>query len=162
MKIKNKNVDLKKIKKDRHRVVPSSFLILLRNNKILLSRRFNTGYHDGYYGLVAGHKERRESFKQCLAREVKEEINIKLDAKDLETIHVMSWYAIPNHLELRDRINVFIQAKKWKGEIKNLEPVKCNDLKWFPIDNLPKNTIPFVKNALKCINKKIFYSEFGW
>lgn len=125
-------------------------------------RRFNTGYHDGYYSLAAGHKESKETFKKCLLREVKEEINIDLNEKNLKIIHIMSRYAIPNPFELKDRIDIFIKATRWKGEINNREPNKCDDIKWFPIDGLPKNTIPFIEHALKCINKKIFYSEFGW
>ena len=155
-------INLRKIKKYRHRIVPASYLVLMKNNKVLMLRRFNTGYHDGFYGLVAGHKESGETFKTCLLREAKEEANIKLNLRDLEVVHVMSRYAISNLFELKDRVDVFIKVTKWKGEIKNLEPNKCDDLKWFPINQLPKNTIPFIEHALKCINKKIFYSEFGW
>jgi len=156
------NINLKKIKKNRHRIVPAAYLVLVKNNKVLMLRRFNTGYHDGYYGLVAGHKESEETFEKCLIREANEEANIRLSPKNLEIIHIMSRYAIPNNFELRDRIDVFIKTTKWKGEIKNLEPNKCDNLKWFPVDKLPKNTIPFIKHALNCIRKNIFYSEFGW
>jgi len=156
------NVNLKKIKKHRHRIVPAAYLVLMNNDKVLMLRRFNTGYHDGYYGLPAGHKESGETFEKCLIREAKEETNIDIKAKDLEIIHVMSRYATPNPFELRDRIDVFIKTMKWKGEIKNLEPNKCDDLKWFPINELPKNIIPFIKHALNRINKNIFYSKFGW
>lgn len=31
------------------------YLILLKKNKILLARRFKTGWKDGHYSLVAGH-----------------------------------------------------------------------------------------------------------
>jgi len=35
--------------KERHKVVPASYLVLIKNGKILLQRRFNTGYEDGKY-----------------------------------------------------------------------------------------------------------------
>jgi hypothetical protein len=62
----------------------------------------------------------------------------------------------------RERIDVFIKAEKWNGEIKNMEPHKCDDLRWFPLNALPKNTIPHVKHAIECIQKNIFYSEYGF
>ena len=46
--------------------------------------------------------------------------------------------------------------------IKNNEPNKCDDLKWFDINNLPENTIPYIKEAINNYNKKIKFSLFGW
>jgi len=66
------------MKRKRFKIIPSSYVILIKNNKILLSRRFNTGFRDGYYGLVAGHGERAESFSKSIIREAKEEANISL------------------------------------------------------------------------------------
>ena len=64
--------------------------------------------------------------------------------------------------EIGNRIDVFFTAEKWTGEAKNMEPNKCDDMSWFDLNNLPDNIIPYEKYALECINKKIFYSEFGW
>lgn len=61
-------------------------LILIKNNKILLMKRCNTGYEDGKYGLVAGHVESKESLKQAIIREAKEEIGINLSKQDLEYV----------------------------------------------------------------------------
>ena len=64
---------------------PSSVaLILIRNNngkeEILLQKRKNTGYMDGYYDLGAsGHVENKETMKMALIRETKEEIGINID-----------------------------------------------------------------------------------
>ena len=150
------------MEKKRYKLVPASYLVLIKNNKILLSRRFNTGFHDGEYGLCAGHVEEKETFKEAMVREAKEEIGISLKIKDLEVVHVMQRYALPNPVELRGRMDVFMKAKKWKGEPRNMEPHKCDDVRWFPLNHLPKNTIPFAKEALKNIRNKKFYSEFGF
>lgn len=37
----------------------------------------------------------------------------------------------------RERINYFFTVDRWNGEIKNNEPNKCDDLKWFDLDGLP-------------------------
>ncbi|MFH1583329.1 MAG: NUDIX domain-containing protein [Candidatus Falkowbacteria bacterium] len=146
----------------RFKIIPSSYLILIKDNKILLLRRFNTGFMDGYYGLVAGHGESGESFTKTIIREAKEEANIILKADNLKTVHVMHRYEMQNNPELRERVDIFFTAKKWQGKIKNMEPDKCDDLSWFPISKLPPNTIPYVKQAICNIRKKIFYSEFGY
>ena len=61
-----------------------------------------------------------------------------------------------------ERVDFFITAKKWKGEPKNMEPHKCDDLRWFELDNLPENIIPYIKQAIGNIKNKIFYSEHGF
>lgn len=45
---------------ERNKAVPSSYLILKRDGKILLGRRINTHYYDGWYSVPAGHVEADE------------------------------------------------------------------------------------------------------
>jgi len=147
----------------RHKIVPASYLILIKNHKILLLRRFNTGYRDGQYSLVAGHLHQKESFIKAAIREAKEEANVSIKKSELRVAHVMSRYEPKNNkADLADRIDVFFLAKKWLGKIKNMEPNKCDDLSWFPMNKLPKNTIPYIKLAIDNIRKNKFYSEFGY
>jgi 8-oxo-dGTP pyrophosphatase MutT (NUDIX family) len=150
------------MKKDKAKLVASSYLILIKNGKILLSRRTNTGFYDGHYSLVAGHLKYGESFSGALVREVKEEANISLKNQDFYVIHIMHRSEKANPPEIRERIDVFFRVKKYRGEIKNNEPQKCDDLNWFPLDRLPKKTIPYVKAAIENIRKKKLYSEFGF
>ena len=56
------------MQKNRHKIVPSSYLILINDDKLLLGRRCNTGFKDGDYGLFAGHGEENESAKETHAR----------------------------------------------------------------------------------------------
>lgn len=148
--------------KDRFKIVPASYLVLMKDNKILMLRRFNTGFQDGKYGLVSGHLDGNETFKQCMIREAKEEAGIDLKEDYMEIVHAMHRREMANPVELRERIDLFIKVEKWQGKIRNMESEKCDGLSWFSLDNLPKNTIPYIKFALECINKNILYSEFGW
>ena len=122
----------------------------------MLLRRYNTGYEDGNYGLPSGHLENNESATQALCREVKEEIDIKLKLQDLKFIHVM------HRKESDNRIDLFFITKSYQGMPKNNEPDKCDDINWFPINNLPCNTIPYIKKAIKNYFKNVLYSERGW
>lgn len=137
--------------------IPASYLILVKNEDILLLRRRNTGFCDGEYSFIAGHVEEGESFTSAVIREAVEEAGIIVKEEDLNTAHIM-------HRKSDDsvRVDVFFIARSWKGELKNREPEKCSDLSWFPMDTLPENTIPYIKNVVKYIREKRYYSEEGW
>ncbi|TXH00299.1 MAG: NUDIX domain-containing protein [Candidatus Moraniibacteriota bacterium] len=136
----------------------ASYLVLIKEGKVLLARRANTGYYDGFYSVPAGHVEAGESFNQAFMREMSEEVGIHLQPEDFVVSHVM-------HRKAEDgseRTEAFYNITHWDGDIQNLEPEKCDDLSWFPIAALPKNTIPYMKHVIDCINKRVFYSEYGW
>lgn len=141
---------------EKFKLIASVYLLFLKDNKILLSRRCNTGYEDGNYGLVAGHLDEHESLTYAAIREAKEECGIDIDSNDLEVKTVM------HRRQNDERVDFFFEVKKWIGEPINTEPNKCDDLSWFPLDNLPSNTIPYIRRAIECYQKGIIYSEFGW
>jgi len=140
--------------KERFKLIAPVYLVLIRNNKILLSRRHNTGYFDGNYSFPAGHLDGNETLKQSMAREAKEEIDVVADPTDLELVHIMN-RRIPND----EAIDFFFTTKKWQGEPKIMEPDKCDDLSWFEFNNLPQNTIPYIKQAIDSFLNNIIYSE---
>jgi len=142
------------MQKERFKIIPSVYLVLIKDNKILLSRRYNTGYFDGNYSFPAGHLDGNETLKQAMVREAKEEIDIVLDPVDLELVHTMN-RRIPNN----ERVDFFFTTRKWQGEPKIMEPEKCDDLRWFKLDNLPSNIIPYIKQAINSFLKNIIYSE---
>lgn len=144
---------------ERHKLIPSSYLIFIKDNKIALLKRCNTGFKDGYYSLIAGHVESNETFTDAAIREGKEEADIHLHSDNLELIHMMHRLSSENGQE---RIDAFFLIKNWEGKIKNMEPEKCDDLSWFDMDNLPNNIIPYIKDAIKHIQDKKHYSEYGW
>jgi 8-oxo-dGTP diphosphatase len=139
----------------------SSFLVavhlfFLKDDKILLLRRFNTGYEDGNYSVVAGHVDAGETVTQAAIREAQEEAGVVLRPGELQVVHVM------NRKSNDERVDFFIVVKSWSGEIRNMEPEKCDDLSWFPLDSLPANMIPYVRYAIESYQRRIWYSEFGW
>lgn len=139
-------------------MVASVYLFLIKDNKILLLRRCNTGYEDGNYGLPSGHVEENESISHALVRETEEEIGIQIKIEDIKLVHVM------NRKENDERVDFFFSLAQLldSGTPYNKEPHKCDDLQWFPIDNLPINTVGYVKRALENVQNNIFYSESGW
>lgn len=131
-------------------------LFLLKEDKILLLRRYNTGFMDGKYSVVAGHVDSGETYIEAMKREAKEEAGIFISDEDLKAVQVM------HRKSDTERIDYFFVAKKWAGQIKNMEPNKCDDLSWFPINDLPDNMIPYVRHAIKMYRKNEQFTEFGW
>lgn len=144
--------------KDRNKSVPASYLLLRKGEKILLMRREGSGYYDGWYSVPAGHVEAGELPIDALVRETKEELGIILGNNDVRLVHTM--YRT-KHDETGDRVDLFFEAAKWTGEITNTEPHKCDDVRWFSIDSLPKNIMHHVREAIENIENGISYSELG-
>jgi 8-oxo-dGTP diphosphatase len=131
-------------------------LFFLRADRVLLLRRFNTGWEDGNYSVPAGHVDAGETVTQAAIREAREEIGVRLEPQDVEVVHVM-------HRKSEDeRIDFFLLARRWAGEIANQEPGKCDDLAWYPMASLPGNMIPYVRQALHNYQNGLLFSEFGW
>jgi ADP-ribose pyrophosphatase YjhB (NUDIX family)/deoxycytidylate deaminase len=144
-------------KKERFKITPAVYLVLIKDNKILLSRRYNTGFHDGDYSLPAGHLDGNEPLLQAMIREADEEIGIKLSPENLELVH-----AIHRKMPTEERVSFFFRADDWEGEPKIMEPEKCDGLDWFDLDNLPDNLIPYVRQAIDNLKENKSYSEDGW
>ena len=143
--------------KEKFKPYAAAYLVLIKDGQILLLRRFNTGYQDGNYSLVAGHLNGGETTKQCIIREASEEAGIKVSLEDLEVIHV-----VHRLTPTREYFDIYLRAEKWTGEITNMEADKCDELKWHDMDGLPNNMLPEVKLALENINRNMHYGEFGW
>ena len=149
--------------KERFKIVPASYLVLILEGRVLLSRRFQTGYEDGKYSLVAGHLDGGETFREAMVREAKEETAIDVLPEDMRVVHMMHRYcSADNDPLVRERIDAFVTAERWGGIPKIMEPEKCDDLRWCPLEDLPENTIPYVRVALEHIRDGVTYSEFGF
>ena len=66
--------------KERLKIIPGIYLVLIKDNKILLLRRYNTGNDDGNYSLVGGHVDDGEAYKDAMIREAKEEADIEINS----------------------------------------------------------------------------------
>ncbi len=142
----------------RNKAVPAVYLFLENNGKFLVARRCNTGYEDGNYAVPGGHVDEWELPSEALIREAKEEIGIGLSPDGIELVHVS--YR-PKHDATDNRVDFFFLAKKWGGEVKNMEPTKCDDLKWVTLDELPGTIMPHIRNAFECMQMGVFYKELS-
>ena len=143
---------------ERFQVRASIHILFVKDDKVLMLLRKNIS-HDGQYSLVAGHLDDGESMLEAFLREAEEEVGVKLSATDLDICTVCHSY--------NDRINkAYIQfyalCNNWPGELTNQEPDKCGEIRFFPIDALPKNTVPYIRDAIPKVLNRIPFYEYGW
>ncbi len=127
---------------NRARFPATVHLFFLRGGEILLSQRLNTGYRDGEYSVPAGHLDGGETVMVAGCREAMEEVGIALSEDDLVFSGVM------HRIEDEERVDFFFVVRTWSREPFNNEPEKCGDLRWFQLDALPENTVPYVRQAI--------------
>ena len=131
-------------------------MLFIREDQILLARRFNTGYRDGEYSVPAGHLDGNETVVAAGIREAKEEIGVTFETDD------MTFSSVMHRIEGDERVDFFVQVHKWSGEIVNAEPDKCDDLCWVNTNELPDNIIPYVRRAIENHLNGTPFDEFGW
>jgi len=144
--------------RERFKLIPAVYLLLRRNNEVLLSRRANTGYQDGKYSLVAGHLDGDELATSGMVREAFEEAGIVVRQEDMKFVHLA--HRLNQNEKGQERLDIFFECWKWEGEIKNMEPEKCDELAWFKTEHLPVDTLPLIKLVINNVIKDIHYSEY--
>ena len=132
------------------------YLMPIKDNKILLSRRFNTGWMDGKYSLISGHIDGEETVFEAMVREAFEESGLKINPKDLIPATVIHRKSDVEYIDF------FFVVKKWQGTPTIKEPNKCDDLSWYSLDNLPNNLLPFIVEVLNNYQNKIPFFVSGW
>jgi ADP-ribose pyrophosphatase YjhB (NUDIX family) len=108
----------------RFQLIAAVHVFLIKDGQVLMLRRFNTGYEDGRYSVPAGHLDGGETVLAAAQREVLEECGVHIPLEHLTPAGVM-------HRQAEDeRVDFFLTARCWDGQIVNREPDKCDDLSW--------------------------------
>ena len=139
-------------------IAPSVNVCIIKDGKILLSRRANTGWLDGHLCAPGGHVEKGETPTVAILREIQEELGTTVSKDDLEFWCV----AVRNSTPIEYVAYGFIIRDK-DYEFKNAEPEKCSELTWVDPHTLPEDVIPdfrvMVEEGLVGGKK---YLEIGW
>ena len=135
----------------RFRVVPAAYVLLRRDDAVLLQLRQGTGYRDGYWAAAAaGHVEQGESVVAAAAREAREELGVEIAPADLRPLTVLH-RGVPRGPALEQRADFFFTATEWVGEAALLERDKAADLRWFGLDDLPDPVVPHELHVLRAL-----------
>jgi ADP-ribose pyrophosphatase YjhB (NUDIX family) len=100
------------MKKERFKIVPYVVIILRKGKKILLIRRYQTEFEDGFYACPGGGVDGNEPITHAVIREAHEELGIKIKNETLKMAHVLH----SRHAGHGERIGFFIQASAWENE----------------------------------------------
>jgi 8-oxo-dGTP diphosphatase len=118
-------------------------VIVVKNNKVLLGKRIcDPG--KASWGFPGGHLEYGETLENCAKREVLEETGILIKNIKLETF--------TNDLFVKDNkhyITLYAVAEYYSGELKLMEPNKCQKWKYYDWSSLPTPLFLPIKNLLK-------------
>lgn len=122
--------------------------IIVKNQKVLLGKRKNA-HGEGSWSFPGGHLEFGESWEECALRETLEETGIAI--KNLRYATVTNDIFLNDNFDNKDKhyITIFILADYDSGEVKNMEPEKCEGWEWFEWAQLPKPLFFPVQNLLK-------------
>lgn len=142
----------------RHSVTPTVNVYYLRGDKVLLIRRANTGYMDGFLCPPGGHIEKGETPMIAMAREIKEELGIEVYPEDLSFLCVAA-----RNSEGKEIVAYQFLLMGNEYEPINAEPHKCTELVWHSVNNLPKDLIPDFRQVIdQSIKSDNNYLEIGY
>lgn len=127
-------------------------IIVNKQNKILVGKRKNS--HAPFYSIPGGKLELGETFEDGAIREILEETNLQI--KNPKVI------AVTNNLETYKHegvhyISIALLVSDYTGELKIMEPNKCEEWLWVDPTNLPQPHFDASTMAVHCYLKNKFY-----
>jgi 8-oxo-dGTP diphosphatase len=127
-------------------------IIVNEDGKILIGKR--KGSLAEKYSIPGGHLELGETFEAGAIREIKEETNL-----DISNPIVI---AVTNNLETfraegKHYISVVLLATHYSGDLKNMEPEKCETLAWCDPHDLPEPHFDASRLGVQCyLNTSVY------
>lgn len=109
-------------------------------------------YLSNQYDLPGGHLEPGEDLYEAMIREANEEIGITIKRENMQIVHIYHHFS-------KDVLKFVFKVTNYSGEIKNLEPEKCKEIRWIDINNLPENTIKGIKNEIINVYNDVYYNK---
>ena len=142
----------------KHLVIPTVNVFVIKDSKLLLGRRANTGWMDGHLCPPGGHIEAGETPREAVIREIEEELGVTVRPGDLEFACVAArktaaGETVAYEFVIRDKEYAF----------SNAEPQKCSELVWVDLDNLGDDIIDQFRQIIaQGIIGKSSYLEIGY
>lgn len=130
-------------------------IILDEEGKILLGLRKNC-YGAGTWGLPGGKLQMFETFEETAVREIKEETNLDVMVEDIDVINLANSFDLNSETHF---IQIGVLVKKYEGLLKVMEPEKCEELRFFDLDNLPEHLFVSTKMNIELYKMKKFYNK---
>jgi ADP-ribose pyrophosphatase YjhB (NUDIX family) len=124
-------------------------LIMNDKNKVLLIRRAGEVRNEaGYWSKPGGAVGFGEKVADAMIREMKEELDIEVEIIGMlpHTDHIITKQT---NKDEQHWVAFNLIAKITRGELKNMEPHKCDKVGWFPMDKLPEKITQTTKEPVE-------------
>jgi 8-oxo-dGTP diphosphatase len=142
----------------RRGVVVDVILLLMRNDRILLRERANTGYGDGAYEPPSGQLAGKETILETAIRVASAQAGIAISAENVSLAHVM------HDVSGSGRIAFFLTVAGWSVE-DSASTTLAPGARWFPVGDLPTNMLDRSRVALRNYAEGMRFSTYpriGW
>jgi len=118
-------------------------VIIMKDNKVLFGKRKSV-IGNGTWCIPGGHLEFKESWEECAIRETMEETGVKIKNIRFGTVTNDIFIKEDKHY-----ISIFVLADYDSGEVKVMEPDKCEKWGWFEWNKLPSPLFESESNLIK-------------
>lgn len=125
-------------------------VVIVRDRKVLLGYQ-TRGYEEPCWAFPGGKLDEGETINQAVVREVREECGLEVSNFEFITLFEDIFENMTHVISLVVKVNSF------QGEPEVLEPNKCQQWKWFGIDNIPENK---TQNLSRLIDSKYWKDLF--
>lgn len=140
--------------------LPVILMIIIReNDRVLLSRRANTGFKDGFFALPGGKHDGHETLTHGVIREAQEELGIFCTS---DQVHFRSLLHTQLNQPAMELLYAVFEVTEYTGEIINNEPHKCAELQFFPVDQLPEKMTEVSRRCILNTVSGVNFDEVGW
>ncbi|MGT2756887.1 NUDIX domain-containing protein [Streptococcus ovuberis] len=147
------------MRKDHFKLYAAIFpMIFNSEGQILLHKRQNTGYMDGYWDLAGtGHLDAGETAREAVIRECLEELGIDITPEALQLVHTVHRVGQEDAFPY---LYLYFMVKQFTGQPRIMEARKNAELAWFFPDKLPTNMISDRKIAVQKALSGQIYDEW--
>jgi 8-oxo-dGTP diphosphatase len=136
-------------RESRHSDVPCNFprvgvgvLLVDVQGRVLLTLRKRSP-EAGSWNIVGGKVDFLENLEQCAIREAREEAGVEVE---LLRLLCLTDHVLPD--EGQHWVAPAFLGRIVKGEVRNCEPDKTHEVKWFAIADVPHNLTMTARNAI--------------
>lgn len=121
---------------------------IVQDGKILLMRRL-TPPEVGCWGIAGGKIDLHETAPEAAAREIAEELGVRVVADDLLCFVDQIDREAGTHW-----VSPVYLATEYEGEPRNMEPAKCDGLAWFGLSDLPAPLTTAAAAAVSALKRR--------
>lgn len=121
--------------------------IIIEKGKVLVAQRKPGKNEELKWEFPGGKLEEGETLEKCLAREIKEELNIDIEVEEV--------FDVVSHQYQKEKILLLAYKCKYiDGEV---EAIDCNDYQWVELKHL--KDLDFAKADIELVEKLVKQKE---